>query len=55
MIALAGLGLSWLFANDAQDGPLHFWIGRCRLVTGIWLVAGPLWESGRAVLRAPAR
>lgn len=35
-----------VIADDDQAGPLWWWIGRAWLIVGIWLVAGPLWESG---------
>jgi hypothetical protein len=40
------LGLAVLFGGPEQDAVLYGWTGRCWLVVGIWLVAGPLWESG---------
>ena len=40
------LGLAVLLGGPEQDAVLHGWIGRCWLVVAIWLVAGPLWESG---------
>jgi hypothetical protein len=33
-------------ATREQSGTLTWWIGRLWVVVGIWLVAGPLWESG---------
>ncbi len=39
------LGLAWSVGAAEQDQVLHAWVGRCWLVVGIWLVAGPLWES----------
>ncbi len=35
-----------LVATPEQSGPLAWWIGRVWVVVGIWLVAGPLFESG---------
>ncbi len=40
------LGLAVLPGDPEQDAVLYGWTGRCWLVVGIWLVAGPLWESG---------
>lgn len=40
------LGLAVLFGGPEQDAVLYGWTGRCWLVVAIWLVAGPLWESG---------
>lgn len=40
------LGLAALSGGPEQDAVLLGWTGRCWLVVGIWLVAGPLWESG---------
>jgi hypothetical protein len=40
------LGLAVLPGGPEQDAVLYGWTGRCWLVVGIWLVAGPLWESG---------
>lgn len=48
------LGLAWLVADAAQEPTLYGWIGRCWTVVGIWLVAGPLWESGRLTAAGPA-
>ena len=42
------LGLSWLFASPEQAPMLYGWITRVWMITGIWLVAGPLFESGKA-------
>jgi hypothetical protein len=39
-------GLVLFVATPEQSGPLTWWIGRVWVVVGIWLVAGPLWESG---------
>jgi hypothetical protein len=33
-------------ATPEQSGQLTWWIGRVWVIVGIWLVAGPLWESG---------
>ncbi|QYN40651.1 hypothetical protein K1T35_33210 [Pseudonocardia sp. DSM 110487] len=38
-------GLVLFVATSEQSGPLTWWIGRVWVVVGIWLVAGPLWES----------
>ena len=45
-------GLVLFVATPEQSGPLWWWIGRVWVVVGIWLVAGPLWETG--VSRATA-
>ncbi|WP_232662842.1 hypothetical protein [Pseudonocardia sp. TRM90224] len=42
------LGLIWFVADESQSGLLSWWIGRVWVVVGIWLVAGPLWESGKS-------
>ncbi len=42
------LVLIWFFAGPEQSGTLSWWIGRVWLIVGIWLVAGPLWDSGRS-------
>jgi hypothetical protein len=39
-------GLILFVATPEQSGLLSWWIGRAWAVVGIWLVAGPLWESG---------
>ena len=39
------VGLVWFVASPEQAGPLWGWIGRAWTVVGIWLVAGPLWET----------
>jgi hypothetical protein len=51
-VVLAGLAL--LFGPPEQDPVLYGWIGRCWVVVGIWLVAGPLWESGTSRERSRA-
>ena len=44
-IASVALGAIILFvAEDHQSGTLWAWIGRVWVVTGLWLVFGPLWE-----------
>ena len=40
------VGLALLTRAPEQDPVLYGWVGRCWLVVAIWLVAGPLWESG---------
>lgn len=46
-ITSAVLGALIVFvASPEQSGVLAWWIGRVWVVVGIWLVAGPLWESG---------
>jgi hypothetical protein len=42
-------GLVMFVATPEQSGQLTWWIGRVWAVVGIWLVAGPLWESGSRV------
>jgi hypothetical protein len=39
-------GLVLFVATPEQSGQLSWWIGRVWVVVGIWLVAGPLWETG---------
>jgi hypothetical protein len=39
-------GLVLFVATPEQSGQLTWWIGRVWVIVGIWLVAGPLWESG---------
>jgi hypothetical protein len=39
-------GLVVFVATPEQSGQLTWWIGRVWVIVGIWLVAGPLWESG---------
>ena len=39
-------GLVIFVATPEQSGQLTWWIGRVWVIVGIWLVAGPLWESG---------
>jgi hypothetical protein len=39
-------GLVGFVATPEQSGQLTWWIGRVWVIVGIWLVAGPLWESG---------
>jgi hypothetical protein len=39
------LALALLFADGAQAQTLYRWIGRCWGIVGIWLIAGPLWET----------
>lgn len=41
------LGLIWLIATPEQSGTLSWWIGRVWLVVGIWLLAGPAFESSK--------
>lgn len=50
-------GLVFFVATPEQSGTLTWWIGRVWVVVAIWLVAGPLWESGgsRALTRAGRR
>jgi hypothetical protein len=40
------VGLIGFVATTEQAGPLWGWFGRAWTVAGIWLVAGPLWETG---------
>jgi hypothetical protein len=47
-------GLVLFVATPEQSGPLTWWIGRVWVVVGIWLVAGPLWESGSSRTGATA-
>ena len=55
-IASAVLGVLVLFvATPEQSGQLSWWIGRLWAVVGIWLVAGPLWESGSQTATAGRR
>jgi hypothetical protein len=39
-------GLILFVATPEQSGQLTWWIGRVWAIVGIWLVVGPLWESG---------
>lgn len=55
-IASTVLGVLVLFvATPEQSGQLSWWIGRLWAVVGIWLVAGPLWESGSQTATAGRR
>jgi hypothetical protein len=55
-ITSAVLGALVLFvATPEQSGTLTWWIGRVWVVVGIWLVAGPLWESGSSRAKADRR
>ncbi len=48
-------GLVLFVATPEQSGTLTWWIGRVWVVVGIWLVAGPLWESGGSRATADRR
>jgi hypothetical protein len=39
---------AWLVATPEWSPTLYWWIGRAWMIVGIWLVAGPIWESGRS-------
>lgn len=43
------LGLITFFANPEAKETLWWWIGRAWAITGLWLLFGPLFESGRPV------
>ena len=56
MITSAVLGGLILFvASPEQAGLLGSWIGRVWVIVGIWLVTGPLWESGSAMAQSARR
>ena len=48
-------GLILFVASPEQSGVISCWIGRVWVVAGIWLVAGPLWESGGSRATADRR
>ncbi|HLU55780.1 MAG TPA: hypothetical protein VKZ81_09975 [Pseudonocardia sp.] len=48
-------GLVLFVASPEQADELWWWIGRVWVVAGIWLLAGPLWESGEARVTAGRR
>jgi hypothetical protein len=48
-------GLILFVATPEQSGQLSWWIGRVWVIVGIWLVAGPLWESGSRAMTADRR
>lgn len=43
------LGLIIFFANPEAKETLLWWIGRAWAITGLWLLFGPLFETGRPV------
>lgn len=54
-IASLVLGGLTLVAHSGEDAAIGSWAARIWVVAGIWLVAGPLWESAiRATRRRPA-
>jgi hypothetical protein len=42
------LALALVVADTDQAATLYAWIGRTWVIVGIWLVAGPMFESGRS-------
>jgi hypothetical protein len=46
IISVVPGGLVPFVATPEQSGLLTWWIGRVWVIAGIWLVTGPLWESG---------
>jgi len=40
----------WYVGSGADTDQLWQWMGTLGIVTGIWLIAAPVWETVRAVV-----